>query len=133
MTDPRDHPPEAILALAEQRGVRPEAARRLLSAILAHGEHDPDAWNRRFQVPRRLFGDWPALLRLTLIRCERSAVDGFGKLLFRTIDGLDVETVLIPLHKAGAVSLCLSSQVGCPMACDFCATARMPSRRNLAT
>ena len=133
MTDPRDRPPEAALAHAEARGVRPEAARRLLSAILAHGVHDPDVWNRRFQVPRRLFDDWPALPRLTLERNERSAVDGFEKLLFRTRDGLKIESVLIPLHKPGAVSLCLSSQVGCPMACDFCATARMPARRNLAT
>jgi 23S rRNA (adenine2503-C2)-methyltransferase len=44
-----------------------------------------------------------------------------------------VETVLIPLHKPGAVSLCLSSQVGCPMGCVFCATARMARRRNLET
>ena len=44
-----------------------------------------------------------------------------------------VETVIIPLHKPGAVSLCLSSQVGCAMGCQFCATARMPRRRNLET
>ena len=52
-------------------------------------------------------------------------VDGFQKLRFRTHDGLAVETVLIPLHKPGAVSVCLSSQVGCAMGCVFCATARM--------
>ena len=62
-----------------------------------------------------------------------SEVDGFQKLLFRTADGLAVETVLIPLHKPGAVSVCLSSQVGCAMGCVFCATARMPRRRNLET
>ena len=44
-----------------------------------------------------------------------------------------VETVLIPLHKPGAVSVCLSSQVGCAMGCVFCATARMTQRRNLET
>ena len=49
------------------------------------------------------------------------------------IDGLPVESVLIPLHKPGAVSVCLSSQVGCAMGCVFCATARMPARRNLET
>ena len=57
------------------------------------------------------------------------ARDGFQKLRFLTPDGLAVETVLIPLHKPGAVSVCLSSQVGCAMGCVFCATARMPSRR----
>ena len=44
-----------------------------------------------------------------------------------------METVLIPLHKTGCVSVCVSSQVGCVMACDFCATGRMPQRRNLAS
>ena len=60
-------------------------------------------------------------------------VDGFQKLLFRTHEGYPVETVLIPLHKPGAISVCLSSQVGCPMGCVFCATARMAVRRNLET
>ena len=43
-----------------------------------------------------------------------SPIDGFQKLLFRTHDGLARGDGLIPLHKPGAVSLCLSSQVGCP-------------------
>ncbi|HSR57604.1 MAG TPA: radical SAM protein, partial [Candidatus Binataceae bacterium] len=62
-----------------------------------------------------------------------SQVDGFQKLRFRTHDDLAIETVIIPLQKAGAVSICLSSQVGCVMDCQFCATARMPRRRNLET
>lgn len=41
--------------------------------------------------------------------------------------------MLIPLEKRGRVSVCLSSQVGCVMGCAFCATARMPQRRNLAS
>ena len=62
-----------------------------------------------------------------------SPTDGFQKLRFKTHDGLAVETVVIPLHKAGTASVCLSSQVGCVMGCKFCATARMPRRRNLET
>ncbi|CAN5773975.1 23S rRNA (adenine(2503)-C(2))-methyltransferase RlmN [soil metagenome] len=131
--DPRDQPPDRFLAWAEGLGVPSSAARRLLSTVLDRGVHDPLAWGRDFHIPRRLTGSWPALPRLSIERSECSAVDGFQKLLFRTADGLAVETVLIPLHKPGAVSLCLSSQVGCPMACAFCATARMPTRRNLAT
>ena len=54
----------------------------------------------RFQVPRRLREAivFP-LPRLDLERSVTSPVDGFQKLLFRTGDGLAVETVLIPLHK----------------------------------
>jgi 23S rRNA (adenine2503-C2)-methyltransferase len=108
--------------------------RRLLSAVIGRGIHDPMVWGREFQVPRRLRDAIPdPLPRLALERSVASPIDGFQKLLFRTHDGLAVESVLIPLHKPGAVSVCLSSQVGCAMGCIFCATARMPRRRNLET
>ncbi len=133
MWDPRDQTPGAFLARTRALGVPDLAARRLTSAILGHGVHDPAAWGRSYQVPR-LLGDRVApLARLALDASVTSPVDGFRKLRFRTVDGLAVETVLIPLHKPGAVSICLSSQVGCVMACAFCATATMPTRRNLAT
>ena len=114
-------------------GANDLAARRLLSAVLGRGIHDPAAWGRSFQVPRRLSDAIGPLPRLTLDRSVTSPRDGFQKLRFLTHDGLAIETVLIPLHKPGAVSVCLSSQVGCAMGCLFCATARMPVRRNLAT
>jgi 23S rRNA (adenine2503-C2)-methyltransferase len=133
MFDPRDHAPYELLAEAERAGVSPGTARRLLVAILGRGIHDPAVWGRQFQVSLRWGSQLAPLPRLTLEESLTSPVDGFQKLLFRTADGLPLETVLIPLHKEGAVSLCLSSQVGCPMGCVYCATARMTSRRNLAT
>ncbi len=59
----------------------------------------------------------------------RSA-DGTRKLLVALADGEAIETVIIPAN--GRVTLCLSSQCGCAMACEFCATARMGLHRNLA-
>jgi 23S rRNA (adenine2503-C2)-methyltransferase len=73
------------------------------------------------------------LARLKLVDSAKSPTDSFQKLAFETHDGLVLETVLIPLHKPGSVSICLSSQVGCPMGCLFCATAGMAARRNLTT
>jgi 23S rRNA (adenine2503-C2)-methyltransferase len=131
--DPRDQAPDRLLDWSRRLGVDDLAARRLLAAAIGRGVLDPIAWSRRFQVPRRLSDRLGPLPRLTREHAVASALDGFEKLLFRTADGLAVETVLIPLHKPGAVSICLSSQVGCAMACIFCATARMPDRRNLAT
>ena len=133
MWDPRDQPPEMFLARVRSLGVPDLSARRLTSAIIGHGVHDPAEWGRSFQVPRRLGDRVGHLPRLNLDALVTSPVDGFQKLRFRTLDGLAIETVLIPLHKEGTVSVCLSSQVGCAMACAFCATARMPSRRNLET
>src|SRR5256885_11116374 len=57
--------------------------------------------------------------------------DGFVKYLFRSPDGALHEAVRIPLHKANTFSVCLSSQVGCAMACVFCATGKLGLTRNL--
>jgi len=131
--DPRDQAPGPFLVEARRRGADDLAVRRLLSAILTQGVHDPAAWGSSFQVPRRLTDAIGTLPRLRLDRVQTSSRDGFQKLRFVTADDLALETVLIPLHRPGAVSVCLSSQVGCAMGCTFCATARMTTRRNLAT
>lgn len=133
ISDPRDQSPDVLIAWARSIPIPDVAVRRLLSAVVGHGIHDPVAWGRSYQVPRRMTDHWPPLPRLALEKSFVSSVDGFQKLLFRTAEGFPLETVLIPLHKSGAVSLCLSSQVGCAMGCVFCATARMTNRRNLAT
>ena len=44
-----------------------------------------------------------------------------------------IEAVRIPLEKRGRFSACVSSQVGCALACSFCATGRLGLRRNLET
>ncbi len=59
---------------------------------------------------------------------DRSS-DGTAKLLFRWPDGSAIEAVLIPDGRRRTV--CVSSQVGCAMACDFCATAKLGLRRDL--
>lgn len=59
------------------------------------------------------------------------APDGTVKFLLRMSDGQIIETVGIPTEKR--LTVCVSSQVGCPMACDFCATGKGGFLRNLAT
>jgi 23S rRNA (adenine2503-C2)-methyltransferase len=61
---------------------------------------------------------------------ERESRDGTVKALFRTADGHPVEAVLMR-YRDGRRSLCLSSQSGCPLTCNFCATGAMQFRRNL--
>ncbi|MDE8701621.1 23S rRNA (adenine(2503)-C(2))-methyltransferase RlmN [Adlercreutzia equolifaciens] len=61
--------------------------------------------------------------------------DGSRKYLVRLSDGCLVETVGLPELGAGTdkgrLSVCVSSQVGCPMECAFCATGREGLTRNL--
>ncbi len=58
------------------------------------------------------------------------APDQTRKYLLKLHDGLIVEAVGIPTDKR--LTVCVSSQVGCPMACDFCATGKGGFARNLA-
>jgi 23S rRNA (adenine2503-C2)-methyltransferase len=55
--------------------------------------------------------------------------DGTAKHLWRLADGELVESVLIPAEDR--LTLCISSQAGCAMACTFCATGWSGYRRNL--
>ena len=57
--------------------------------------------------------------------------DGTRKLLFDLGRGDAIEAVLIP--DPPRLTLCISSQAGCAMDCDFCATARLGLRRNLSS
>jgi 23S rRNA (adenine2503-C2)-methyltransferase len=61
---------------------------------------------------------------------ERESRDGTVKALFKTADGHPIEAVLMR-YRDGRRSLCLSSQSGCPLTCNFCATGAMQFRRNL--
>ncbi len=56
--------------------------------------------------------------------------DGTIKNAVTLHDGLVVESVLIPTEKR--ITACVSSQVGCSLACKFCATARLKRQRNLS-
>jgi len=57
------------------------------------------------------------------------APDSTTKFLFQTRDGERVESVLIP--ERDRLTLCVSTQVGCPMGCRFCLTGQQGFRRNL--
>ena len=67
--------------------------------------------------------------RLPLLH-RSEARDGTCKLLLGTADGLSLECVGIPSE--GRLTVCVSSQVGCPMACRFCATGKGGLQRSLA-
>lgn len=60
------------------------------------------------------------------------ASDGTVKLLVSTHDGALVESVLMPDFRPDRAAGCISTQVGCAMACDFCATGLQGFSRNLS-
>ena len=131
--DPRDQSPAIFFERAGRLSLSPQNARRWLARVVGRGEFDPAEFGRRGILPRRFIDRNGALPRLRLEKHLVSGVSNFQKLLFRTSDDLPVECVLIPLHRSGAVSICLSSQIGCVMRCSFCSTGRMSAQRDLQT
>jgi len=71
-----------------------------------------------------------ALLGRSRLLHRSDSLDGTTKLLLATEDGLSIETVGIPA--GDRLTVCVSSQVGCPMACRFCATGKGGLQRSLA-
>jgi 23S rRNA (adenine2503-C2)-methyltransferase len=107
-----------------------EARRLLAHALGPTGARDA----ARRPLAKRLTAAVAALTdprRLEVLERVTDPADGFVKYLFRLPDGALTEAVRIPLHRPGAFSICLSSQVGCSMACAFCATGRLGPGRDL--
>ncbi|HPH25511.1 MAG TPA: radical SAM protein [Pseudomonadota bacterium] len=117
--------------LAQQLPVVPlEEARRVIGHVFRGGKlGEPIANVRRTSIAAVAAAYHIPTLEVCDVR--RSEIDPFVKFLFRTHDDKLVEAVRIPLEKPGRYSVCVSSQVGCALACAFCATGRMGLRRNL--
>ncbi len=72
-----------------------------------------------------------ATLAMPAVRSTHRAADGTCKWLLETGGGNAVESVFIPEAERG--TLCISSQVGCALACTFCSTGRQGFNRNLTS
>ncbi len=72
-----------------------------------------------------------AIIQLPKISRTQLSSDGTKKWLLTFDDNQCVETVYIP--EEGRGTLCISSQVGCLLGCQFCATGRLGYKRNLST
>jgi 23S rRNA (adenine2503-C2)-methyltransferase len=131
--------PTAMLALqaltpAELARAVPEVslaeARKIVAAV-HRGEPVAASSAVRGSAARavRAAGDTP---RLTVAAETASAIDPFVKYLLAAPDGARFEAVRIPLEHPDRFTVCVSSQVGCALACAFCATGRLGLTRNLA-
>lgn len=86
---------------------------------------------------KELFSKSFSLQSLVLCDTKTNLKDDTIKFLFKTYDGLNIESVIIPSEARNDQNeplrrtLCLSTQVGCPLDCKFCATGSMRLKRNL--
>lgn len=98
--------------------------------LYQRGVEDPrEMTNLDAPLRERLASEWQTRA-LTLDALQESK-DGTRKLVLRTADDAVVEAVLIPEERRN--TLCISTQVGCPLTCSFCATGALGFTRNLGT
>lgn len=125
-------PPSRVEALlAEHFERRGQGKFRVRQALAWLYERDAYSFDEMTDLPAREREALKAAFDVTapvLARAEQST-DGTVKHLWQMRDGELIESVLIPTP--GRITLCLSSQAGCAMACTFCATGWSGYRRNL--
>ena len=113
-------------------GHKPSHAGRVLREYYATGgTFDADVLRLPRSLAGRLREELPAFGATAVAR--QISEDGTAKLLLKLRDGRTVETVLMPDFRADRAAGCLSSQVGCAMGCDFCATTKTGFERNLTS
>lgn len=98
-------------------------------------QKDEDSFYEMSDLPKELRSrlDEIAVISFPRVLKQRVSADGTRKYLLEFTDKKRVETVLIPQNndKNTRYSLCLSTQVGCPIGCSFCATGKNGFQRNL--
>ncbi len=119
-----------VAALVATLGGKPFHARQLARWVFARGARDYAACTDLPPALRDALAAWGPVRGSEVERVERAA-DGAEKLLLRLADGEAIETVVIP--EGRRTTLCVSTQVGCPVACAFCASGLDGVRRNLQT
>ena len=117
--------------LRSEMGLDPHVIRRMQTALFKKWLPVEDALTWFPQPQRQAVADHLQVESLQLHRRIDSAVDGATKLLFRTMGGLLLESVILRAE-TGRTTLCVSSQIGCAAACDFCATGKMGIAHNLS-
>jgi len=118
----------ALEAALEARGHARFHAAQIFRWIYLRGVTDPDAMTDLSRELRATLASDFQLTTPALAHRERS-VDGTEKFLLQFEDGRTVESVFIP--DTPAMTFCISTQVGCAMACAFCLTGKMGLVRNL--
>ena len=128
VTDLSELEREALELALEAGGHARFHAGQIFQWLYRRGVTDPAAMT---DLSRQLRDTLAAAFRVStpaLLAREKS-VDGTEKFLLRLGDGKTIESVFIP--DTPAMTFCISTQVGCAMACAFCLTGKMGLARNL--
>ena len=126
-----DLPRDALASeMVDIFGEKPYRATQLFNWVYKAKVRDVGLMTNITKDVRRALGERYEFPRASIEKCEVSD-DGSRKYLFRTSRGNLVESVMI--KQPERMTLCVSSQVGCGMACSFCRTGTMGFIKHLRT
>jgi len=118
------HDDIALEELRRRLRIDPVHLRRLRNAFLKKRLSSDEAIRELPLEHRARFAEQVAFHSLDLHSRHDSQLDGASKLIFCTRQGRLIESVILRIS-SGRTSLCVSSQVGCAVRCEFCATGQM--------
>src|SRR5688572_12118731 len=134
--EPRDSSPQDLAELDRlgletalgERGQERFRAKQIFGWIYRRGVTEIQSMT---DLPRTLRDALSTDFKLTTpqIAARERSTDGTEKFLLTLADGRQIESVFIP--DTPAMTFCISTQVGCAMACAFCLTGKMGLVRNL--
>ena len=110
------------------KGEKAFRAKQVYEWIWKKSATDFDQMTNLSLSTRELLKENFAINAVQIDECQFSK-DGTIKSAFKLYDGQICEGVLIPVENR--MTACISSQVGCSLACDFCATGRLKRMRNI--
>jgi 23S rRNA (adenine2503-C2)-methyltransferase len=124
----KDWSPAALRERFAAEGLPAFRADQVASWLYGRAVEDPRAMTDLPAELREALAARYATRALEVASVERSS-DGTLKAALTTADGAVLETVAIP--EEDRTTLCVSTQIGCPLACSFCATGALGLGRNL--
>jgi len=121
---------DAMRAMLSAAGQPAYRAAQLYEWVFARGVANFSDMTNLPKTLREWLAENTRLATIDLVRVT-GPDDGTRKALFRLADGKFIESVVMRDEGEGRTSLCISSQVGCAMACTFCLTGFGGYQRNL--
>jgi 23S rRNA (adenine2503-C2)-methyltransferase len=124
-----------LQSFVEELGEKKYRATQLYSWLYAKSAQSFDEMTNISKEFRTVLSQISYVPNLQLVT-QSVSTDSTIKYLFKLNDDLAIESVLIPSTKKSSeeekrLTLCVSTQVGCPLDCKFCATGTMGFTRNL--
>ncbi|MBU0716683.1 MAG: 23S rRNA (adenine(2503)-C(2))-methyltransferase RlmN [Planctomycetes bacterium] len=124
-----DHTPESLRELLQTWAEPVYRVKQIVEWVYIHRARSYDEMtNVPKKLRERLIAELP--LYTSAIRAQQESTDGTAKLLLQWADGATSECVLIP--DGDRRTVCISTQVGCPVGCVFCASGLNGLQRQLS-